>query len=102
MTERAASGQTQRIAIVRETLERALDARRIEIRDVSARHRGHAEAKDGRAHYEVTIVSERFEKLAALARHRLVYDALGDLMQTDIHAVKITAFTPDRDPCSTP
>ncbi|MFC3660963.1 BolA family protein [Luteimonas notoginsengisoli] len=66
----------------------------LKVRDDSQRHAGHAGARDGRGHFEVEIVSEAFSGLAPLARHRAVYDALGALMTTDIHALSIRARTP--------
>lgn len=97
MTESTGSArQAWRIATVRETLEHTLRAERVEVVDVSGRHKGHAEARDGRAHFEVTVVSPVFEGDLPLARHRRVYAALGSLMDTDIHALKITALTPER------
>jgi BolA protein len=50
-------------------------------------------ARDGRGHFQVTIVSDRFKGLPPIQRHRLVYDAVGDLMETDIHALSIKALT---------
>jgi BolA protein len=66
----------------------------LEIRDDSHRHAGHEGARDGRGHFAVDIVSEAFAGLAPLARHRRVYAALGDMMQTDIHALQVRARTP--------
>ena len=66
----------------------------LDVIDDSAQHAGHAGARDGGGHYRVHIVSERFAGLAAMARHRLVYDALGSLMDGAIHALTITARTP--------
>ncbi|QRM19288.1 BolA/IbaG family iron-sulfur metabolism protein [Dechloromonas sp. TW-R-39-2] len=65
----------------------------IEIEDESHRHAGHAGAKDG-GHYQVTIVSSAFSGKNTVARHRLVYDAAGDLMRGRIHALGIHAFAP--------
>ena len=67
----------------------------LEIVDESHKHVGHAGARDGRGHFAVSIVSEAFAGLAPLARHRRVYAAVGDLMQTDIHALSIQARTPE-------
>lgn len=78
---------------IRERLA-ALGPQHLEIGDDSALHAGHAGAREG-GHYRVTIVSERFAGLPTLARHRLVYDTLGELMRTEIHALSITAATPD-------
>ncbi len=64
------------------------------VEDESHRHVGHAGARDGRGHFRVEIVSATFSGLAPLARHRAVYAALGELMQTDIHALAIDARAP--------
>lgn len=65
------------------------------IKDQSHLHAGHAGAKDGKGHFDVRIVSNAFAGKSLIQRHRLVYDALGDLMETEIHALKIQAKTPD-------
>jgi BolA protein len=84
-----------RVALIRERLTTALVPDELEIEDESHRHAGHAGARDGRGHFRVRIVSAAFAEKSALARHRAVYAALGDLMQTDIHALAIDARTPD-------
>lgn len=66
----------------------------LEIVDESHKHVGHAGAKDGRGHFFVRVTSEKFEGLRPLQRHRLVYAAVGDLMETDIHALSIEASLP--------
>lgn len=66
----------------------------IEIGDDSALHAGHAGARSGGGHYNLTIVSPRFDGLLTIKRHRLIYNALGDLMQTKIHALSIKAYAP--------
>ena len=66
----------------------------VEVIDDSHKHAGHEGARDGRGHFTVGIVSEAFAGLAPLARHRKVYEAVGTLMQTDIHALSIQAHTP--------
>ena len=58
-------------------------------------HAGHAGARSGGGHYAVTVVSVRFRGLDLLARHRLVYQALGQAMHNDIHALSISAYTPE-------
>lgn len=73
----------------------SLAPRDLKIVDESHKHVGHAGARDGRGHFAVSIVSEAFAGLAPLARHRRVYAAVGDLMQTDIHALSIQAKTPE-------
>lgn len=64
------------------------------VKDQSHLHAGHAGAQDGRGHYEIKIEAEAFAGLTPLARHRLIYEALGSLMETDIHALKISASAP--------
>jgi BolA protein len=67
----------------------------IEIHDDSAKHAGHAGARSGGGHFRLSIVSPRFAGCKTMERHRLVYDALGPLMKREIHALSITAKTPD-------
>lgn len=69
-----------------------LSAESVEIEDQSHLHAGHAGAADGGGHYEVTIVASCFKGLNTLARHRLVYEAVGDLMKKEIHALSIQAY----------
>lgn len=66
----------------------------LDIRDDSARHAGHAGAKEG-GHYAIRIVAPCFAGLSTVQRHRLVYDAIGDLPGARIHALSITAKTPE-------
>jgi BolA protein len=66
----------------------------LEVIDDSHRHAGHAGAADGRGHFTVLVVSKRFENLGTLKRHKLVYEAVGDMMTTDIHALSIQALAP--------
>lgn len=69
-----------------------LSAESVEIEDQSHLHAGHAGAAGGGGHYEVTIVASCFKGLNTLARHRLVYEAVGDLMKKEIHALSIQAY----------
>ena len=85
-----------RVSKIRVRLEAAFAPQTLEITDDSHKHAGHVGAADGRGHFNVRIVSERFDRLDRLQRHRLVYEALGNLMKTDIHAVQVTALTPDQ------
>lgn len=80
--------------LIRERLATALSPRRLEIRDDSAAHAGHAGAREG-GHYHVLIESEAFRGLPLLARHRRVYAALADVMPGRIHALSIDARVPD-------
>ena len=78
----------------REPLEADLAPEYLDIQDESHRHVGHAGARDGRGHFSCTIVSAAFENKPPLERHRIVYEALGDMMLADIHALSIRAYTP--------
>lgn len=81
------------MARMRQALQAALQPEQLELEDESHLHAGHAGARDGRGHFRVRVVSEVFVGKLPLARHRAVYAALGDLMQTDIHALSIQALT---------
>ena len=81
-------------AAIRERLA-ALDPQSIELLDESDSHAGHAGARAGGGHFRLTVVSHRFAGRDKLARHRMIYAALGPLMQREIHALAINAFAPD-------
>lgn len=66
---------------------------RIELIDDSALHAGHEGAKSGGGHYRLLVVSDAFAGKSTVSRHRLVYDALGELMRRQIHALSIKALT---------
>ena len=85
---------SERIDMIREKLTAALSPDQLDIVDESHLHAGHPGARSGGGHFNVTIVANAFEGKSLLARHRLVYDALGDAMKTDIHALSIKAHTP--------
>ncbi|MGA7595185.1 MAG: BolA family protein [Gallionella sp.] len=72
-----------------------LDPLHIEIIDDSHKHAGHAGARDGGGHYVLHIVSARFAGNNTVARHRMIYSALGDMMKREIHALTIQASAPD-------
>lgn len=82
---------------LRECLEARFAPSVLKIEDESGLHAGHAGAADGRSHFRIRIVAEAFRGVPAVARHRLVYAAVGDLMQTDIHALAIDAAPPADD-----
>ncbi len=84
----------ERIARMRERLQQALEPGVLQIDDESHLHVGHPGAQDGRGHFNVRIVSSRFAGVNRLERHRMVFDALGDMMKTDIHALRISAKAP--------
>lgn len=73
----------------------ALAPEQVEIGDESALHAGHAGARSGGGHFQLTIISKHFDGQNAVARHRAIYQALGDLMGSRIHALSITVLTPD-------
>ena len=79
----------------------ALDAVRIDLADESALHAGHAGAQSGGGHFRLTIVSPRFRNESTVARHRLVYAALGPLMRREIHALAISALAPEEAAAAT-
>lgn len=83
-----------RLEQIRGALQAALVPLQLDVIDESHKHVGHEGARDGRGHFRVRVVSEQFAGKAPLARHRLIYAALGDLMQTDIHALAIEARAP--------
>ena len=74
----------------------ALAPRRIELVDESEKHHGHAGWKEGGGtHWRLAIVSDAFSGKTTVARHRLIYQALGDLMENPIHALSIDARAPE-------
>ena len=85
----------ERVIRMREKLAEALAPVSLQVNDDSHKHAGHAGARGGQGHFSVTIVSDAFAGKLPLARHRLVYAALGEMMTTDIHALAITAKSPD-------
>lgn len=83
-----------RSELIRERLVRAFAPEAIEITDESHKHAGHASARGG-GHFAVRIVSPAFAGKSLVQRHRMVYEAMGDLMQQEVHALSIKAGTPD-------
>ena len=84
----------QRLCEIETRLREALDPTVLEVIDEGHKHVGHEGAKDGRGHFRVLIRSAKFSGLPLLQRHRLVYEAMGSLMQSDIHALAIDAAEP--------
>ena len=82
-----------KLSILHERLTRSLSPETLEIRDDSALHAGHAGAQEG-GHFHLVIRSGKFVGLTPLARHRLVYEALGDLKALGVHALSIDAQLP--------
>lgn len=83
-----------RIRLIRTRLEETFNPEHLELFDDSHRHRGHAGAADGKGHFRVQIVSERFRHTRPLERQRMIFAALAELMTTDIHALSISAQPP--------
>lgn len=82
-------------AIIEKKLTDALTPSRLELVDDSALHAGHAGARpEGESHFRLLVVSDKFENLGRVERQRLIYQILGDLMVTEIHALSIKALTP--------
>ena len=86
---------TDRLQQIQERLKVEFSPVHLQVKDQSHLHAGHAGARDGMGHFEATIVADAFAGKSRIERHRLVYAALGSLMQTDIHALKINAYSPD-------
>lgn len=82
---------------IKQALTEALKPKLIEIIDNSAAHAGHAGARSGGGHYHVTIVADIFEGKSLVQRHQLIYQALGDLMKQQIHALGINALSPSEE-----
>ena len=83
-----------RIATMKTRLA-ALDPVLLDIIDESHKHAGHAGARSGGGHYVLRIVSAQFVGKNTVARHRMIYSALGELMKREVHALNIQAHTPD-------
>ena len=85
---------SDRVAEIERLLVAALEPSHILVKDQSHLHAGHAGAREGKGHFDVRIVSDRFEGQSRIARHRMVFAALGEFMATDIHALRIDALAP--------
>lgn len=83
-----------RVQAIRKVLNERFRPTELLVKDQSHLHEGHAGARDGKGHFDVTIVSSEFEGQNRIQRHRMVYDALNQLLATDIHALRIKAFAP--------
>ena len=84
----------ERIETIERMLKDAFSPAELQVKDQSHLHAGHAGAKEGKGHFEVTIVSDVFVDESRIARHRMVYDALGAFMDSNIHALQINAYSP--------
>jgi BolA protein len=88
---------SERLTRIEAALRAALAPEQLEVHDESHRHRGHAGAADGRGHFRVRIVSPRFVGEKRLARHRMVYAALGAELESEVHALAIQALAPGEE-----
>ena len=86
---------TERVEMIRERLTNVLQPTNLDIIDESAKHAGHAGAASGGGHFIVNIVASAFNDKTLIQRHRLVYDAVDDIMHREIHALSIQAKAPD-------
>jgi BolA family transcriptional regulator, general stress-responsive regulator len=85
-----------RVEKIQARINAALNPEHLEIVDDSQSHAGHAGVREhGGGHFFATIVASLFEGKTLIQRHQMVYQALGDLMQSDIHAFSIKAYTPN-------
>jgi BolA protein len=84
-----------RIARFKEDLAKVFDIQKLVIEDESHLHAGHAGAATGGGHFKVTIVAPQFQGLSRIARHRAVYEALYNHIPTEIHALTISASSPE-------
>jgi intracellular septation protein len=81
---------------LRERLQSRFAPAQLSVEDESHLHEGHAGAAGGQSHFRVRIVSEAFRGIPSVARHRLIYAAVDDLLKSDIHALAIEALPPDK------
>ncbi len=84
-----------RSELIQRRLADAFSPSELLVKDQSHLHEGHAGARDGKGHFEVLIVSQAFDGKSRIERHRQVYRAMGDLMETDVHALRIRAYAPN-------
>ena len=83
---------------MRERLTAAFAPARLEIKDESARHAGHAGARpEGESHFRVVIVSEAFRSMSRVERHRAVHDVLAQQIRNNVHALALKVLTPEED-----
>jgi len=86
---------TDRTERIQGLLEAAFSPVDLRVKDQSHLHAGHAGARDGKGHFEVRIVADAFVGKNRIQRHRMVFEALHDMMQTDIHALSVHAHAPN-------
>ena len=86
---------TSRASSIENRLREAFAPLKIEVHDDSHRHAGHEGAKSGGGHFTVTIVAPNFQGKTPVQRHQMIYQALGEMMKKEIHALSIQALAPD-------
>ncbi len=84
----------ERLEKIRARLIGTFSPLQCQLDDDSAKHAGHAGAASGGGHYRLRLVSAQFEGLNLVRRHRLVYDSVHDMMNTEIHALAMTTLAP--------
>lgn len=96
MSSKAANLLQPRASRIKQKLETALEASILELDDVSYKHAGHAGVKDGanETHFNLKVVSSKFDGQNLVKRHRMIYELLGDELQSGLHAISIIAKTP--------
>ncbi|CAK9170866.1 unnamed protein product [Ilex paraguariensis] len=98
MTSRGANALLSRASRIKSKLQTALEATVLEVDDVSYKHAGHAAVRENpnnETHFDVKIVSSKFDGQSLVKRHRMVYDLLADELQSGLHALSIVAKTPN-------
>ncbi len=83
-----------RVAMIEQLLAAAFEPIEMLVKDQSHLHAGHVGARSGKGHFNVKIVSDKFAGHNRITRHRMVYEALGSFIDSDIHALSITAISP--------
>jgi BolA protein len=86
--------RSTRAHAIEKALRERLEAQHVEVIDQSSLHEGHLGAQGGGGHFQVVVVSEQFRGLSRLAAQKIVYEALGELMETEIHALSMRTLTP--------
>ncbi len=85
---------SQRLELIRGQLESKLSPSVLEVVDESHLHVGHAGSREGKGHFKVTIIAEKFRGLNPIKQHKLIYAVLAEFMKNDIHALSIDARVP--------
>ncbi len=86
-----------RVEAIRQRITESLSPSTLEITDDSHLHKGHAGAASGAGHFTVNVIADVFKDKSLIERHRMIYQAVNDLMRTEIHALSIQAKTPEEE-----